>query len=207
MTDLPEVRPPQRLCWSIWARVYDPLIRAFAPWRQRSLGLLDAKPGETILLLGAGTGMDIEHLPRESRIVAVDTTPAMLSRLRARAQRLGLSVDARLMDAHVLDFPDGTFDAVVLHLILAIVADPRRCAREAARVLRSGGRAVVLDKFLPDVGRTPLRFRIANPFVRIFGTDITRRLGPIIEGSGLRVIHEEPAGVRGLFKIALLRKE
>ena len=66
------------------------------------------------------------------------------------------------MDGHSLAVPRAAFDAVVLHLILAVIPDPVRCLREAARALRPGGRVVVFDKFVRGE-RTPLVLRVLEP--------------------------------------------
>jgi len=196
-----------RLCYTAWAPIYDLLVRMYRRARRRSIRLLDAKAGERVLIVGAGTGLDLEHLGSGRAVTAIDLTPAMLDRLGRRARRLGLAVDARVMDSGAMDFPDGSFDAAVLHLILAVTPDPRACAAEVARVLRPGGRAVILDKFIPDDARPPLLLRLLNPALRLFGTDILRRLGPILAGTGLRVVHQQPAALGGLLKIILLRKD
>jgi len=164
----------------------------------------------------------------------------MIARLQTRAQRLRMTVDARVMDGQALEFPNESFDAAILHLIVAVVPDPVKCltARgksrfpqdrpsvfqgnprgltgqsnfchgllsEVARVLRPGGRAVIFDKFVPDIPQPPLVLRLLNPLTSLFGTEITRRLGPLLAGTGLHIVHEEPAGVGGLLKIALVRK-
>jgi phosphatidylethanolamine/phosphatidyl-N-methylethanolamine N-methyltransferase len=198
----------QRVRYTLWAPVYDQLSRIFKRRRRRSVKVADLKAGERVLILGAGTGLDLDFMPPGLVLTAIDLTPAMLQRLRRRAQRLALEVDARVMDATALEFPDGSFDVVLLHLILALVPDPVRCMREVERVLRPGGRAVIFDKFCPDNGRPSIWVRIIAPSARsLFGTNMTRRLGPILGGTGLRIAHEEPAGLRGLFKIVDVRKD
>ena len=133
-------------------------------------------------------------------------TPAYFERLQARARLLGLTVDTQVMDGQVLTFPDASFDLVVLHLIMAVIPEPMRCIREVARVLRPGGRVVVLDKFIPDEQRPPWLMRLLNPLTRFGGTEITRKLGPILAGIPLRIVHQEPAGFHGFMKIALLER-
>ncbi|WP_420129870.1 class I SAM-dependent methyltransferase [Longimicrobium sp.] len=194
-----------RVRYTLLAPLYD-RVAGFRPQRRRSMELLAARPGERILVDGCGTGADLAFLPADARVVATDLTPAMVERTRLRAQALGRSVDARVMDAQALDFPDASFDAVVLHLILAVVPDPVAAVREAARVLKPGGRAVVFDKWVPDARQPSLGRRAANLVASVVATEITRKLGPLVEAGGLRLEHQEPAGKGGFFSIALLRK-
>jgi SAM-dependent methyltransferase len=129
---------------------------------RRSIALLALHPGERVLIVGAGTGLDLPYLPRGVAITAVDLTPAMVEQTRHRAASLGLAVEADVMDAQRLAFPPASFDAVILHLVVAVVPDPVACLSEAARVLVPGGRAVVFDKFVPEGQRPSRRRRLAN---------------------------------------------
>lgn len=195
-----------RISYGAWAPVYDWLGKAYNPARRRAVSVLDARPGEHVLIVGAGTGLDLDFLPSGIHLTAIDLTPAMLDRLRRRAERLGLEVDARVMDGHALEFPDSSFDAVVLHLIVAVIPDPGKCLVEASRVLRSGGRAVVMDKFIADDCDPPLPLRMIRPLSQFFGTDFSRKLGPAVSQAGLRVEHEEPLAFGGYLKVVVLRK-
>ena len=172
--------------------------------RRDSLARLDPKPGERLLIVGAGTGADLPHLPAGCTVLATDLTPAMLRRARPRAREHTHLV---VMDGHQLAVPDGAFDGVVLHLILAVIPDPVRCLREAARALRPGGRVVVFDKFV-RTRRPPLALRALNVVIRVLFTDMTRRFEDILERSGadLVIVHDEPAFVGGLYRLLLLRK-
>jgi phosphatidylethanolamine/phosphatidyl-N-methylethanolamine N-methyltransferase len=194
-----------RIRYTLMAPVYD-RVAGFRPQRRRSIELLAPQPGERILVDGCGTGADLAFLPPDVEVVATDLTPAMVERTRRRAEALGQTVDARVMDAQALELADGSFDAVVLHLILAVVPDPVAAIREAARVLRPGGRAVVFDKWVPDEGDASFARRAANLVSRIVATEITRKLGPLVAAAGLVVEQREPADRAGFFSIALLRK-
>jgi phosphatidylethanolamine/phosphatidyl-N-methylethanolamine N-methyltransferase len=195
-----------RIRYSAFAPLYDRIAR-FGAQRKRSIELLALKPGERVLIVGAGTGADLPFLPEGVEIVAGDITPAMVERIRARSRELGRSVTAEVMDGQALPLPDASFDAVILHLIVAVIPDPVACLREAARVLRPGGRAVVLDKFVPD-GLAPSHVRrVLNVATNALFSDITRQLGPLAEEAGLKVAHREPAALGGRFEIAVLRRK
>lgn len=193
-----------RVRYTLLAPLYD-RVAGFRPQRQRSLEMLAARPGERILIDGCGTGSDLAFIPAGVEVTATDLTPAMVQRTRHRAQILGRQVDARVMDAQKLEFGDAAFDAVVLHLILAVVPDPVAAVREAARVLKPGGRAVVFDKWVPDDADPSLGRRAANLVASVVATEITRKLGPLAGAAGLQVEQRESVG-RGFFSIALLRK-
>jgi ubiquinone/menaquinone biosynthesis C-methylase UbiE len=195
-----------RIRYTVFAPLYD-RVASFTAQRRRSLELLALEPGESVLLVGAGTGADLPFIPPGVEVVAGDITPAMVELTRRRAGRLGRPVDADVMDGQALPFPDGSFDAVVLHLIVAVIPDPAACVREAARVLRSGGRAVVFDKFVPDEEEPSAARRALNLVTSALFSDVTRRLGPLLAGTGLRVVQRVPAGLGGRFEIALLCKE
>jgi len=195
-----------RIRYSVWSPVYDRLASIVKARRKRSIEVAAIQLGERLLILGAGTGLDLEFVPRQAAITAIDITPAMIARLEERARRLGLSVNARVMDGQALEFPDASFDVVLLHLILAVIPDPVRCMGEVARVLRPGGRAVIFDKFVADEGKPTLGMRLLQPIISFLGTEITRRLGPILSTTGLRRIHQEAAGFKGLYQIVVCEK-
>jgi phosphatidylethanolamine/phosphatidyl-N-methylethanolamine N-methyltransferase len=197
-----------RIRYTFWAPWYDALVAAadFGQARQRSIQGLGLQPGAHVLLVGAGTGLDLEYLPRDVSITAVDITPAMLERCRRRADRLGVAVDARVMDARQLTFENEAFDAVVFHLVLAVMPEPERGLREAERVLKPGGRVAVFDKFLGDDEQAPLIRRLGNLVVKPLFSDLNRRLGPLVRSTALVITCDEPIAFGGLFRVVTLRK-
>lgn len=196
-----------RLRYTALAPVYDVAVRrVFEPARRRSLDLLDLQPGERVLVVGCGTGLDFQHLPPGVHLTAGDLTPAMVRRARDHADTLGLAdADIRVLDAHRLDLSDASFEAVVLHLLLAVVPDPMAAIREARRTLAPGGRVAVFDKFVPAGERPSLVRRAANVVARVVATDLTRTLEPLLDAGRLTATHDEPAGPGGLFRTVTAR--
>lgn len=195
-----------RIRYTAVAPLYDAVVR-FGRQRRRSIGLLALQPGERVLIVGAGPGPDLPFIPPGVEVVAGDITPAMVRRLEERANELGCWVTAGVMDGQKLPIPDASFDAVILHLIVAVIPDPVACLREAARVLKPGGRAVIFDKFASDSGRVSKVRRALNLITNVVATDITRQLRPLLEKAGLTLIYREPAALHGFFEIALVRRE
>lgn len=197
-----------RLRYTLWAPFYDAMVAAvgFGPSRRRSIENLHLRPGHRVLIAGAGTGLDLEFLPPGIELTAVDVTPAMLTRLERRAAQTGRLVSVRTMDARELAFADESFDAVIMHLILAVMPQPERGLREAARVLKGGGRLSVFDKFLRDDERVSARRRLLNIVAKPLFSDMNRRFGPLLAGTGLTIEHDEPAGFGGMYRIITLQK-
>lgn len=198
-----------RIRYTVWAPVYDALAGAarFEGARRRSIDALGLVPGDRVLIAGAGTGLDLDHLPRDVSVTAVDVTPAMLARLERRAARLGLEVATEVADARRLPFADESFDAVILHLVLAVMPEPGRGLQEAERVLKPGRRVAVFDKFLDDDRSPSIARRLVNLVARPTFTDVNRKLGPMVAGTRLVLERDEPAALAGWYRIATLRKE
>jgi ubiquinone/menaquinone biosynthesis C-methylase UbiE len=103
--------------------------------RKRAIEHVDPQPEDRVLILGCGTGMDLEYLLTDASVTAIDVIEGMVERTRRRAESLGMDVDARVGDAQSLPFEDGAFDVVLLHLIISVVPDPSALVEEATRVL------------------------------------------------------------------------
>ena len=189
---------------------YAPLFNVVEPFfrspRRKAIGLLALKPGDRVLVLGCGTGLDLEFFPSAVEVEAVDLAPAMVWRTARRAKRLGTQARVRVMSAQALDFEPQSFDAVVLHLVLTMFADPQAVMAEVARVLKPQGKASLLDHFLGEAQR-PSRLRQALNWVAYpFFYDLNLPLGPLLEAGGMEVLHKEEILVPGTFWIYLVQK-
>jgi phosphatidylethanolamine/phosphatidyl-N-methylethanolamine N-methyltransferase len=191
-----------RFRYTLWAPHYDKVTK-FPRERRHSIGLLELRPGERLVIIGCGTGADLPFLPPGIEVLAVDLTPAMLEQARAHARP---GIEFRVMDGLALDLPDGSFDAAILHMVLEVVPDPPRCLAEAARVLRPGGRLAVFDKFLPDDDRPGLLRGAGLALIDFVFTTTNRRMGEILARSGapFEVERDEPSV--GSYRHLILRR-
>jgi ubiquinone/menaquinone biosynthesis C-methylase UbiE len=111
----------------------------------RGRGRLCSRARGATLEVAVGTGANLVHYPPDAQLTAVDLSPAMLAMAQCRAEVLERDVELRIGDAQQLDFDDDRFDTVVATLLLSTVPDAGRAVAEMRRVLRPGGRLLVLD--------------------------------------------------------------
>ncbi len=193
-----------RRAYTLWSVFYDSVVWFLRGYRRRSLALLDLQRGDSVLIVGCGTGADFEFLPSNVEVTAIDLTPAMLRRAAAKVGNRRIRLLE--MDAMDLRFPDNSFDKTVLHLIVAVVPDPVRTLQEAERVTKPNGLLVVLDKFWNWPVPPPLPIRMANAFLDGYVTAVSRNFRRILAGTSLQVLREIPLGFGGFYWLYLLRK-
>ncbi len=167
--------------------VYDILFnRIFHPGRVAAVNLLEIKPGDSILEVGVGTGLNLPLYPRNCRVTGVDISAEMLQKARQRAKELGLpNVTLALMDASNLEFSDAAFDHVLATYVISAVPDPVRTLLEMRRVCKPNGHLVMLNHFRsenPVLGA--VEWVLAPVCTRIgFKTDL--KLTPLLERAAL----------------------
>lgn len=196
-----------RLRYTLYAPGYDLIAdRPFRRARRRSLGAVDWQAGQRVLIVGAGTGLDLPYMPRDIELHGIDLAPTMVKRFRDRADDLGFDATARVMDAEYLDYPDDHFDVVIMHLIVSVIPRPEQGLAEAHRVLVDDGQLCVMDKFQPDDRRADRGRRALNLLTTAIATDITRQAGPLLSGAGFVIERDEPVMMSALFRAMLARK-
>lgn len=98
-----------------------------------------------VLEIAVGTGRNLPFYPPGVKLTGIELSPEMLAIARQRAEELGREAELRLGDAQALGFEDGSFDTVIITFALCTIPDDRRAVAEAARVLRPGGRLILLE--------------------------------------------------------------
>lgn len=148
-------------------------------WRRAAVALLAPAPGERILDLATGTAdvpVALLRCQGDLRVVGVDLTPGMLALGRRKLARLGLSSRGLLVagDACSLPLAGGSFDGALVAFGVRNVASPVAALAELRRVVRPGGRLVVLEFSTPP-----------GPLGRLFGLYFARvlpRVGAWVSG-------------------------
>jgi ubiquinone/menaquinone biosynthesis C-methylase UbiE len=175
--------------------------RLYAAGYDRWMARLDRKGGEEhrrrlvedaegeVLEVGAGTGMNLPHYRKASRVVGLEPDPGMRARAERRAHRAAVPAEVVDGDGMNLPFPDDSFDTVVFGLVLCTIPDPASALSEARRVLRPGGRLRFYEHVRstdPKVARSQDRFE--RPW-RWFGRGChpNRDTPSTIEGTGFEV--------------------
>ena len=138
------------------ARVYENLAWAYDltfgptlhPGRIDAIRRMGIKPGDRVLEVGVGTGINAALYPNECSVTGIDLSGPMLEKARDRIARKGVhNVRLLQMDAANLKFADDTFDIVYAPYVISVVPDPVAVTREMLRVCRPGGRIVILNHF------------------------------------------------------------
>jgi ubiquinone/menaquinone biosynthesis C-methylase UbiE len=142
-----------------------------------------------VVVIAAGTGMDLRALPHVARVVLTDISPGMLAVAAERAAAAGREVSCAVMDAQVLALPDASFDTVVSTLSLCTFPDPVAALREMRRVCRPDGRVLLLDHGLSDrrwLARYQQRRDAAHS--RSLGCHVNRDPVALVSAAGLHPV-------------------
>src|ERR1700734_3507769 len=135
-----------------WAPFYDLIFDLpFHPGRLAAARAAGEAAGANaeILVVGVGTGLELGLLPKTARVTGIDLSTPMLELARERVARdsLGHVKSLAAMDAGALEFPNGRFDVALAPYVMSVVPDPARVLSEVWRVVRPGGRMVVMNHF------------------------------------------------------------
>ncbi len=159
--------------YTLLAPIYDSIVSGpIDAYRKKSIARITDTKNKNILINGIGSGLDIPYLPDDANYIGTDITAAMLALAQKRVNSINPTnnnISLQLADSQALPFDDNHFDAVIMHLILAVVPKPELALQEACRVLKPGGKIFIFDKFIRH-GQLALGRRFLNIFLRHIAT-------------------------------------
>lgn len=142
-----------------------------------------------VIEIGLGTGLNLPHYPPAVRpLVGVEPSDGMLARSAARVRAAPFPVEIVVAPAERLPFEDGEFDTAASVLTLCTVRDPGQVVAELRRVLRDGGRLLVLEHGLADdAGVAAWQHRLDWLQTKVAcGCHLVRPIAEILEAGGFR---------------------
>jgi ubiquinone/menaquinone biosynthesis C-methylase UbiE len=122
-----------------------------------------------VVEIGSGTGASLPYYERASRVVAVEPDGSMAKRLPTRIAEANVPIEVVNVQAEKLPFPDETFDAAVTAFVLCSVDDQATVLTEIRRVLKPGGKLVLLEHVLGEGRTARWQDRITPLHVRLAG--------------------------------------
>lgn len=167
---------------AFWERILFPGDREWACGQAR---------GE-VLEVAVGTGRNLDHYPADAHLTGIDLSPKMLARARQRAADVRPDTDLLEADAQQLPFDDAGFDTVVCTFSLCSIPDDRAAVAEMARVLRPGGRLILVEHVAsPSPPVRAVQWLIHQVTYRLACEHMLRRPRRVLAATGLAPVHGE----------------
>jgi phosphatidylethanolamine/phosphatidyl-N-methylethanolamine N-methyltransferase len=196
--------------------VYDKLAKVYDltfgptlhPGRLQAIQRMNIQPGERVLEVGVGTGINLSLYPKQAMVTGIDFSVSMLEKARDRVARKGLR-NMRLlqMDAADLKFSDDSFDIVYAPYLISVVPDPVHVAREMRRVCRPGGRIIFLNHFLSPNPLLSRAERMISPFTIHIGFKADLDLPAFLAQSDLQPVSIEKVNVPRIWSLVTSIKD
>jgi phosphatidylethanolamine/phosphatidyl-N-methylethanolamine N-methyltransferase len=178
------------------------------PGRLEAIQRLRITPGDRVLEVGVGTGINAALYPRSCFVTGIDLSAPMLEKARERIARKGLTnISILEMDAANLRFPDNTFDIVYAPYVISVVPDPVVVAREMGRVCRPGGRIVFLNHFRSSNRLLARIERAISPFTVHIGFKSDLDLPAFLAQAELEPVSIEKVNVPRIWSLVTCLKE
>ena len=190
---------------SVYDFIFGPTLH---PGRLQAIQRMAIQPGDQVLEVGVGTGINAGLYPADCAVTGIDLSDSMLEKARERVARKGIR-NMRLveMDAADIKFADGTFDIVYAPYLISVVPDPVAVAREMSRVCRPGGRVIFLNHFR---SRNPLLAsveRAISPFTVHIGFKSDLDLPAFLAQAELKPVTIEKVNIPRIWSLVTCVKD
>lgn len=164
-----------------WAPIYDAVCGPIMLSGRRAAAEAARNVGGRILEVGVGTGLSFDDYDHSVELTGIDMSGPMLARAREKmaSGRYPFVREVVQMDAHQMAFADATFDCVVAQFVITLVANPEQVLSECHRVVKPGGRIILVNHLYSEQGMAakferwvakharPLGLRPEFPFARL----------------------------------------
>lgn len=201
MQDSTNIKKYKRL-----APIYDVIFGAkiIKTARKKAINKLSFKNGDSVLLVGVGTGEDLNLIPHACEITGIDISDDMLSKARKKIKKDNIVL--LNMNAEKTTFIDKSFDYAILNLVLSVVENPQKVMLECLRLVKDDGLILIFDKFVKVPEKISFFRKMFNVLSSAIGTDINRSLEEILFGLPVKRIQDEASILNGNYRIVLLSK-
>ncbi|MBI3988908.1 MAG: methyltransferase domain-containing protein [candidate division NC10 bacterium] len=175
--------------YALLSPVYDIVFdRIFHPGRIKAIELLESEPGDLILEVGVGTGLNLPLYPKGLRVVGIDLSEKMLIKAKEKVTELKMrDVALGLMDAANLSFPDNSFDHILATYVISAVPDPLKVLLEMKRVCKRGGHLVIMNHFKCEKALIGAVEESLAPLCASFGFKPNLPLQPLFQEAKLEI--------------------
>jgi ubiquinone/menaquinone biosynthesis C-methylase UbiE len=151
------------------------------------------------LEVAVGTALNLPYYPEDVHVTGLDLSPEMLEVARERAAEMRRDIDLREGDAHALPYDECFFDTVVCTYSLCNIPDPQRAVNEMKRVLKPGGKLILVDHIRAALKPVFWLQKAVEFFTaRLEGEHTTRRPLEQVMAANFEIVERErlaPAGV------------
>jgi phosphatidylethanolamine/phosphatidyl-N-methylethanolamine N-methyltransferase len=137
-----------------WAPIYDAVCGPVMVKGRRAAAAAARAVGGKILEVGVGTGLSFDDYDFATEITGIDISAPMLAKAREKMASGSYPYvkNVQLMDAHRMSFADATFDCVVAQFVITLVENPEQVLSECHRVVKPGGRIILVNHLYSETG-------------------------------------------------------